>query len=96
MSVSLLYSRIKDRPNTPHPCVQEKKHHAKKREWDPDLLEPGWKPQVGEKEKEHKTPREPMLYETRRNKAVKTPKKLTTCTGEVRYRGKRSAEGRRS
>jgi len=36
VSVSLLYSRIKDRPNTPHPCVQEKKHHAKKREWVPD------------------------------------------------------------
>ena len=32
VSVSLLYSRIKDRLNTPHPCVQEKKHHAKKEE----------------------------------------------------------------
>jgi hypothetical protein len=48
------------------------------------------------RERTRKTPREPMLYKTRRNKAVKTTEKLTTSTGEVRYSWKRSAEGRRS
>jgi len=105
VSVSLLYSRIKDRPNTPHPCVQEKKHHAKKREWVPNAAgipkqryRESWdgNHRIGEKRKNPKTPREPMLYKTRRNKAVKTAEKLTTSTGEVRYSWERSAEGRRS